>query len=224
MTEVDKKTVDSNKNKINESYVVQPANASVNSQSVSEKVLKAHEKLQEGYIESLNNISAKLDSVDKSLSNSNHSEFRSLKIDESFNANAAFLHALYFDNIGMPESSISIDSLPYMRFARDWGTFDSWQEDFVACGLAARNGWVITAYNIFLRRYMNFIVDLHNINIPIGCFPVIALDCWEHTYFRDYGRDRKSFIFKSMQEFNWDVIEDRVKQCDAVAKIYGVIK
>jgi superoxide dismutase len=44
---------------------------------------------------------------------------------------------------------------------------------------------------------------------------------WEHTYFRDYLKDKKNFIYKTMQELNWEVIESRIKRTDKVAKIYG---
>ena len=209
------------KAKLEEAYVVKAKDVDVKSFAVTEKPLKAHEALFGGYIEALNKVSAKLDAADRSQSNANNSEFRSLKIDETFNANAAFLHSLYFDNIGHPESSVAIDSTAYMRLARDWGSFDAWQEDFIACGMAARSGWVLTVYNLFLQRYQNVVIDMHNINVPIGCIPVIALDCWEHTYFRDYLKDRKAFIYKSMQEFNWEVIERRIKRADQTAKIYG---
>jgi len=206
---------------VNEAYVVTQNRTDAKSFAVTEKPLRAHEELFKSYIENLNKVAAKLDTVDRSLANSNHSEFRSLKTDETFNANAAFLHSLYFDNIGMPESSIAIDSIAYLRLARDWGSFDAWQEDFIACGMSSRNGWVLTVYNTFLQRYMNVIVDLHNGNVPIGCIPVIAVDMWEHTYFRDYLKDKKNFIYKTMQELNWEVIESRIKRTDKVAKIYG---
>jgi len=210
--------------KLDESYVVTANIADVKSFAVSEKALQAHEKLFKGYIENLNKVSAKLDTVDRTQANPNHSEFRSLKADETYNANAAFLHSLYFDNIGMPESSIAIDSIAYLRLARDWGSFDAWQEDFIACGMSSRNGWVLTVYNLFLQRYMNVVVDLHNGSVPIGCVPVIAVDMWEHTYFRDYLKEKKKFIYKTMKELNWETIEARMKKADKIAKAYGVTK
>ena len=79
-----------------------------------------------------------------------------------------------------------------MRLARDFGTFDKWQEDFVACCLSARNGWCVTFYNPNLRRYMNTIIDLHSLNVMIGMMPIIVMDCWEHSYYRDYLKDRTS--------------------------------
>jgi Fe-Mn family superoxide dismutase len=206
---------------LSESYVVTYNKSNPKSFTVGEAPLRAHEELFKNYIEKLNAISAKIDSADKSQANSNHSEFRSLKIDETFNMNAAYLHSLYFANTGVPESSISIDSIAYLRLARDWGSFDSWQEDFIACAMSARNGWVVTVYNIFLQRYMNCVIDLHSENVPLGCVPVIAVDMWEHTYFKDFMTEKKKFLFKTMQEFNWEVIENRMKKTDALTKLFN---
>lgn len=221
-------TADNKKNKpkrlskrVNESYVVSQSNFTPKSFSVSNAPLKAHEELFQGYIDSLNKVSAKLDTSDRSLANANHSEFRSLKIDENYNANAAFMHSLYFENIGSPDSSIAIDSIPYLRLSRDWGSFDAWQQDFVACAMSARSGWVMTVYSLFLQRYMNVVVDLQNGHMPLGAIPVIAIDMWEHSYFKDYLKDKKKYVFAAMQELNWDVIEKRIKRADKAAKVYG---
>lgn len=211
----------SSSKRVDESYVVASKTFDINSQAVSESALKSHEKLFQGYVDSLNHVATKLDSVDKSISQANDSSYRSLKIDETYNANGTFLHGLYFGNIGSPESVISIDSLAYMRLARDFGTFDEWQQDFIAAAMASRNGWALTVYNIFLKRYMNCVVDLHSLNVPIGCIPVIVLDVWEHAYYRDYLNDRKAYVFKTMQDLNWDIIEERIKNCDKVSDIYG---
>lgn len=47
--------------------------------------------------------------------------------------NGSYLHELYFANIADSQSRISMDSLSYMRLNRDFGTFDNWQRDFIAC-------------------------------------------------------------------------------------------
>jgi Fe-Mn family superoxide dismutase len=114
-----------------------------------------------------------------------------------------------------------MDSLAYMRLARDFGTFDDWQIDFVACALSARNGWAVTVYNCFLDRFMNVVIDLHNINIPLNCYPVIVLDMWEHAYFRDYLSDKQKYVFAMMKELNWEVIEDRVSRADKLARLFN---
>ena len=203
----------------NEAYVVQSRKFVNKTESISEKTKVAHQGLLDGYVKALNEISAKLDSVSKDEINPNNTAFRSLKIDEAYNINAAFLHGLYFENIGDMSSQVTTDSLTYMRIERDWGTFDNWQKEFIACALAARNGWAVTCYNTFLNRYINVVVDLHSGNVPFGCIPVIVMDCWEHAYYRDYLNDRKSYVFAMMKELKWLRIEERFEKAERVSKV-----
>lgn len=215
-----RETID-NKATIKEAYVAQAGKFNLGTELLSDKTKKQHQELLEGYVRELNNISSNLDGVDKSSANLNNSRFRSLKLDETYNHNAAFLHGLYFENISDLNSSISVDSLTYMRLTRDFGTFDKWQEDFIACCLSARNGWAMTVYNMNLKRYMNTFIDLHSDSVMIGCIPIIVVDCWEHSYFRDYLSDRKSYVFGMMKELDWTVIDERVKKADTVSKVLG---
>ena len=207
------------KQNLSEAYVTQSGKFDLQTELLSSKTKKAHQELLDGYVKELNNISAKLDAADKAGANLNNSQFRSLKIDETYNHNAAFLHGLYFQNISDLNSNISMDSLSYMKITRDFGTFDAWQEDFVACSLSARNGWAMTVYNMSLQRYMNTVVDLHSDSVLINCIPIVVMDCWEHSYYKDYLKNRKAYVFAMMKELNWNVIEERIKKAEKIAKI-----
>lgn len=204
---------------INEAYVTQAKKFNLSTELLSSKTKEAHQKLFEKYVESLNHISAQLDTANREEANSNDSNFRSLKIDETYNCNAAFLHALYFENISDAHSKIGMDTLSYLRLERDFGTFDAWQKDFIACALSARNGWAVTVYNGFLKRYMNVVVDLHSLNVPFNCYPVVVLDMWEHSYYKDYVNDKKAYVFAMMKQFNWSTIESRFKDAEKISKV-----
>lgn len=205
--------------KLDESYVHEAKPFKQVSEFVSQKTKDSHVELYKGYVEALNKTSAELDTVDRSDVNSRHSQFRSLKIDEVFNLNAAWLHELYFSNCYDPHSEIVMDSTSYLRLERDFGTFDDWQKDFMACALAAQNGWAVTGYHMFLRKYVNFFVDGHSGNIPLGFYPIVVVDMWEHSYFRDYLTDKKSYLITQMREFNWTVIEERIKKAEGIAQV-----
>jgi Fe-Mn family superoxide dismutase len=207
------------KEDLNESLVAQPKNYQNSTEFLSNSTKRAHKELYEGYVENFNKISAKLDTVDRDKSNSNNSEFRSLKIDETYNMNALYLHELYFANISDLQSDIKMDSLSYMRLSRDFGDFDKWQMDFLACCQASRCGWAVTYYNLFTQTYMNVVIDLHSIEVPIGFFPIIVMDVWQHAYYRDYLRDVKTYSMAMMKELNWTVIEDRVKKAEKIAQV-----
>ena len=204
---------------LQEAYVTQAKNFTLTTEFLSEKNKAAHQELFEGYVETLNRVSAELDTADREDANSNDSSYRSLKIDEIYNLNAAFLHGLFFDNVSDPQSKITMDSIAYMRLERDFGTFDEWQKDFIACAMSSRNGWAVTVYNKFLNRYMNVCVDLHNINVPFASYPIVVLDMWEHSYYRDYLNDKKTYVFAMMKELDWDKIEERVKNAEKISKV-----
>ena len=203
---------------LEEALVIEPKTFELPTELLTTKNKSAHKELYENYVKTFNRVSAKLDTVSKDEANLNHSEYRALKIDETYNSNAAYLHELFFNNISDVRSNIAPNSLSYLRLERDWGTFDDWQTDFIASGLSARNGWVICGYHLLLQRYINVVVDLHSVNVPIAFYPIIVVDCWEHSYYKDYLKDRKSYIYAMMKELNWDVIEKRVNVAEKLQK------
>lgn len=204
---------------LDESYVAEPKQFKQVTEFVSQKTKDSHVELYKNYVETLNKVSAKLDSSDRNGANSRSSEYRSLKLDEVSNLNATWLHELYFANCFDPHSEIVMDSMSFLRLQRDFGTFDDWQRDFMACALSAGNGWAVLGYHMFLKKYVNFLVTDHNGNIPIGFYPVIVVDMWEHAYFKDYMTDKKSYLIAQMRELNWVVIEDRFKKAEQVHQV-----
>lgn len=212
-------TVTSKLPKLDEAMVHEPKPFKQVSEFVSQKTKSAHEELYKGYVASFNKVSAELDTADRMDANPRHSQYRSLKIDETFNLNAMWLHELYFANCYDPHSEVTMDSMSYLRLERDFGTFDDWQKDFMACALASKAGWAVTGYHMFLRKYVNVMIDEHSGHVPMGVYPVIVVDMWEHAYYRDYLTDKKSYLIAQMREFNWNVIEDRFKKAEAIAQV-----
>jgi len=205
--------------RIDESLVAQEKRFEVNTDFLSDSNISNHIELYEAYIRDFNLISAKLDSIDRKEVSSNHSGFKNLKHDETYNLNAAYLHELYFANIGDPNSQITMDSLAYMRLARDFGSFDAWQNDFIACSQSSRCGWAVTYLNTYTQTLMNCVIDLHSQNVPTGMYPVIVMDLWQHAYYKDYLKDSKTYVNAMMKQFRWPVIEKRIVKSDKIAQI-----
>lgn len=212
-----KEQIECKDEKIQESYVVGTKKFELQTEKLSTESKQNHQDLMNAYISALNEVSAKLDTANRDVEGST-SEFRALKLDETYNLNAAFLHGLYFDNISDIRSSISKDQITFMRLERDFGTFDAWQKDFIACCISARNGWACTVYNSFLKRYMNVVIDLHSNHVPFAAYPIIVMDCWEHSYTQDFGKDKKAYVFEMMKELNWQKIEERIKRIEGSEK------
>jgi Fe-Mn family superoxide dismutase len=204
---------------LKESFVAEPKKFKQVSEFVSQKTKDSHVSLYKDYVETFNKVSTQLDSPNRTDANSRHSSFRSLKLDETYNLNAVWLHELYFSNCFDPHSEIHMDSISYLRLQRDFGTFDDWQKDFIACAMSAGQGWAVCGYNLFLKRYVNTMISNHSQDIMVGLFPVIVLDMHEHAYNKDYLSDKKSFIISQMREFNWDVINERLTKSESIHEV-----
>lgn len=208
---------------IKEALVTLPRTFLLKTERLSGTAKTVHENLYRAYVEAFNKVSIKLDTAHKEEANPNNSEFRNGKLDQTYNLNSVKLHELYFTNISCMDSEIATGAVPYMRFARDFGTFDNWQFDFMACAMSARNGWAVTVYEPYRDTYMNIVIDGHSAGIPLGAIPVLVLDMWEHA-FRDYPDDKKAYISAMMQEFNWSVVEARmvVAERSSLPAIYQI--
>jgi Fe-Mn family superoxide dismutase len=200
---------------IKEAVILTPKAFVLKTEYQSTTTKENHFKLYKNYVDSFNKISSKLDTVDKvqEPNNASNSEFRRLKLDEQSNLNAVKLHELYFDNISDLASNIGMDSIPFMRLARDWGSFENWQFDFRATAMAATEGWAILYWEPFKQRYLNCFVEKHTDGIPVGGIPVFVVDTFHHAWFRDYpdSPDGKiNYLNASLREANWNVVEARM--------------
>jgi len=134
--------------------------------------------------------------------------------------NSVWFHELFFSNCFCRNSQISISSISYARLARDFGDFDDWQRDFSSRSRDTRGaGWIVTGFDTYLRRYVNMTVSENDGSLMSGVIPVIVIDCWEHSYVCDFGKDRDRYVTSMMGEINWDVVNDRVSKADEIAKV-----
>lgn len=177
--------------------------------NISEKALEIHhDKLYQGYVNKKNEIEEKLKTVDRVTGNNvTYSDFRSLKLEETFAANGVYLHEDYFSVLG-GEGQSPLDAPELSEaIAAEFGSVDAWVTDFKACGMSAR-GWAVLAYDTNDGRLHNYIGDMHNQGGVWGAIPVIVLDIYEHAYFIDYGSDRKTYIEDFMKNLDWKMANE----------------
>lgn len=203
---------------VEESYIAQSKTYDLPTEFLSQKAKRAHFDKYHAVVSCLNKVAAGMGTVDASAANSDQSSYRSLKIDEIANLNSVYLHEMYFANVSDVHSEITMDTLPYMRLERDFGTFDNWQSQFIACAKSSRGGWAITGFSTYLQKFIVFFTDGDSAVIPVGVYPVLVLDMAEHAYYRDYQNDVDTYIRAMMKEIDWDVVEERVKRSEIIAK------
>jgi Fe-Mn family superoxide dismutase len=194
----------------------QPKKFDLTLDGISENQISQHRDiLYAGYVNKLNEIEERLRTVDLSKANQTYSDLRGLKIDETFALNGVILHELYFENLGGKGGKAS-GPLADM-IAKEWGSHETWAENFKACGMAAR-GWTILGLNEYDGRLHNYCLDAHNSQVPVNVVPILVMDVYEHAYAIDYGVKRPPYIDAFMKNIEWSACATRFSGID-IARI-----
>ena len=188
-------------------YVAKPLKSSTLSmEGISKRTMEEHYKLYVGYVNKSNEIHEALRNVDLSKANQIYSPLRVLKVELSFAVGGVKNHEIYFDHLGGKGGRPGGKLLEYI--VRDFGSYEAWERDFKATGLAAR-GWVWLAYDADRGSFFNYLGDAQNAYPIWNAVPIVALDTYEHAYYLDYATDRKSYIEAFMRNLDWSVVEGR---------------
>lgn len=177
-----------------------------------------HDKLYPGYVNKRNEIDAALPNADRSKAAQTYSEYRALKLEETFNADGQILHELYFSHLGgnggEPTGALA------QQIQRDFGSFQGFVEDLSACGMAAR-GWATVALDPSDGKLHTFLCDMHNQGGVWGTIPIMTLDVYEHAYFMDYGSARADYIKAFFKNVNWNKVNQNFEKAQQMAKLAG---
>ncbi|MDL2248173.1 superoxide dismutase [Tyzzerella sp. OttesenSCG-928-J15] len=179
--------------------------------AVSKNQYDAHLALYKGYIDKANQITEKLwgTGSEREGANSTYSVYRGLKEGASYAINGCILHELYFENLGGEPNSRPMENTSKL-IDLNFGYFDAYLEDLRACCKAAR-GWCISSYEYRNGKFVNIMLDSHDLGNVALASPILLIDMYEHAYFYDYTTEKSKYIDAVINNINWKVIEDRVK-------------
>lgn len=165
-----------------------------------------HDRLYDGYVNKRNAVK---EALDNPPDDADH--FRSLKKKETYVADGAILHELYFDTLGgdgEPTGDVA------EKIREDFGDLDTYFEDLRAtCGAVTKNrGWVVTAYDPMDGRIHNFLCDAHDQGGVWGSIPIFTIDMYEHAYYMDFANDASAYVEAVLDNVDWDAINERYQR------------
>jgi len=139
-----------------------------------------------------------------------------LKREQLVAMNSMVLHELFFDGLG--DTSDPSDGLRD-ALARDFGSYERWQSEFVAMGkaLGGGSGWVLLTWSPRDRRLVNQWASDHCHTLA-GATPILALDMYEHSYQMDFGAKAATYVDTFMQVIRWGNAD---RLFDQVSKLRG---
>lgn len=186
---------------------------------ISDKQIEYHFDIHyKGYVKKLNEIWEKLAGVDRAVANQNYSDYRAMKLEETFNYNGAMLHEIYFGNLtkGHADMPVAIKD----QIVKDFGSYDKWLEDFKALSIAFR-GWAFLVFDLTTGKLRNIGSDAHNMYAIWNAIVLINVDVYEHAYYVDYGPKRAPYVDAYLHGINWVDVNTRFEKA---IKAYNVMK
>ena len=167
---------------------------------MSERLIVSHyENNYGGAVKRLNLIEEKLAELD--YASAPGFVVNGLKREQLIAMNSMILHELFCDGLGdqSEPGTILRDAL-----ARDFGTYERWQSEFVAMGkaLGGGSGWVLLAWSPRDRKLINQWASDHCHTLA-GATPILALDMYEHSYHIDFGAKAAGYVETFMQAIRW---------------------
>lgn len=182
---------------------------------ISDDQIRQHHTLYEGYVKKINEVREKLKNVtpdDLAAANQSYSNFRALKVAETFAMNGVTLHEDYFFNLGGEGSKVT-DRVGH-EIKKEFGSVETFKNHFSACGMAVR-GWVMLVWNHFTGKLEIFGSDVHDFGSVWRATPILVMDVYEHAYMIDYGVKRPPYIEAFVKNIDWNEVGKRL---EAVAK------
>lgn len=170
-------------------------------------MLAEHFKLYEGYVNKYNEICLALATVEKkgNYSYAPHSELVRRK---SVAWNGAKLHELYFEALSSSGSPASSELAAALE--KNFGSMETWKQDLLACA-SATPGWVLLVQNQDEGILEHYVVFEHQNNVPVGVNIILALDCWEHAFAKQYGTNKSAYLDAFFAHLDFVIVSSRLK-------------
>lgn len=186
-------------------------------EGLSEKQIKVHLALYEGYVKHVNlimSMSAAYGSTEDEGGKYSLSEFRRRF---SFEFDGMRMHEYYFEQFegergGNPESGLA------KAAAEKYGNGEKFLEHIRSVATTRGIGWVVVYADPRANTIHTVFVNDHELGQLAGLPIILALDLWEHAYMVDYvPADKKNYIDAFFANVNWTVVEKRFDEAMATS-------
>jgi Fe-Mn family superoxide dismutase len=179
---------------------------------LSEKQIKVHVALYEGYVKHVNLISEKLNAVREGTLELDPYIVAELRRRFAFEFDGMRMHEYYFSQFegekgGSPESALA------KAAAEKYGSGEKFLAHIKEVAGTRGIGWVVVYADPMAKTIQTTFVGDHEVGQLSGLPIILALDLWEHAYMVDYvPADKKNYIDAFFENLNWTVIEKRFEE------------
>ena len=182
---------------------------------LSEKQIKVHLALYEGYVKHVNLIMEKIkalreaDVEDAGSTEGNAYLIAELRRRFAFEFDGMRMHEYYFEQFEGSQTSLTTGGAFRKAIAEKYGKQELVAHIKEVAG-SRGIGWVVVYSDPVAKTLHTVFVNDHEMGALAGLPIVLALDLWEHAYMVDYvPAEKKNYIDAFFANLNWSVVEKR---------------
>lgn len=176
---------------------------------LSEKQIKVHLALYEGYVKQVNLIADQLQAVREGKLTMDPYIVAELRRRFAFEFDGMRMHEYYFEQL-LGGSTAKNESSSFSQVEKEKygevGLVGHVKEVAGSRGI----GWVVVYADQRGKTLHTVFVGDHEVGQLAGLPVILALDMWEHAFMVDYvPADKKNYVEAFFANVNWSVVEER---------------
>lgn len=176
---------------------------------ISEKQVKVHLALYEGYVKHVNLIMATIAAYQKTADEGGKYAIAELRRRLAFEFDGMRMHEYYFEQFEGEKGGNS-DSALAAAAKEKYGSGENFIAHIKEVAGSRGIGWVVVYSDPKARTLHTVFVNDHELGQLAGLPILLALDLWEHAYMVDYvPAEKKNYIDAFFDNLNWSVVEKR---------------
>jgi Fe-Mn family superoxide dismutase len=184
---------------------------------LSEKQIKVHLGLYEGYVKNVNLIMEKINALKAADADGNAYLIAELRRRFAFEFDGMRMHEYYFEQFEGGTTAVNPDSALASAAVLKYGEQGLVAHIKEVAGTRGI-GWVVVYSDPSAKTLHTVFASSHEVGLLTGLPVLLALDMWEHAYMVDYvPAEKKNYIDAFFANLNWSVVEKRFEATISVA-------
>ena len=178
-------------------------------EGLSEKQIKVHLALYEGYVKNVNLIMATIAAYGKTEDEGGKYSIAELRRRFAFEFDGMRMHEYYFEQFE-GEKGGSMESALAKAAEEKYGSGENFIKHIQEVAGSRGIGWVVVYADPRAKTIHTVFVNDHELGQLAGLPILLALDLWEHAFMVDYvPAEKKNYVDAFLANLNWSVIEKR---------------
>ena len=178
-------------------------------EGLSEKQMKVHLGLYEGYVKNVNLILSSIAAYGNTNDEGGKYAIAELRRRLAFEFDGMRMHEYYFPQFEGQKSG-SPDSALAKAAAERYGSGENFIKHIQEVAMTRGVGWAIVYYDPSVKTLHTVFVTNHELGHLAGLPIILAVDMWEHAYMVDYvPAEKKNYVDAFLANLNWSVVEKR---------------